>query len=138
MVQGDGRVGGLCRGAWLWEYSCLLAQQAIFGPFIIRPVLILPSGEGMSMLCWKPWRRACRHRIGYTGNTAIVRDGIEVLVVPVDDVDALSAAILTLYSPELRRQMGQSGARGQWRFSLNVVAEQLRLIVVRMKMPRRA
>ena len=42
-------------------------------------------------------------------------------------VDALSAAILTLYrSPELRRQMGQSGrARAMERFSLNVVAEQL-------------
>jgi glycosyltransferase involved in cell wall biosynthesis len=61
------------------------------------------------------------------GNTAIVRDGIEGLVVPVDDEDALSAAILTLYrSPELRRQMGQSGrARAMERFSLNVVAEQL-------------
>ena len=63
------------------------------------------------------------------GNTAVIRDGIEGLVVPVDDVEALERAILRLArSPELRASLGQA-ARGrvQEQFAISVVAEQLEI-----------
>lgn len=61
------------------------------------------------------------------GNTAAVRNGVEGLVVPVDDVEALAAAILKLHrSPELRAEMGRAAReRAEKTFSIGKVAERL-------------
>lgn len=61
------------------------------------------------------------------GNVAVVRDGVEGLVVPVGDVAALAEAMVKLYrSPELRTRMGSAARKTiEARFAISAVAEQL-------------
>jgi glycosyltransferase involved in cell wall biosynthesis len=61
------------------------------------------------------------------GNTAAVRNGVEGIVVPVNDAEALAAAILKLLrSAELRAQLGRAArARVEASFAIGKVAERL-------------
>ena len=61
------------------------------------------------------------------GNVAVVRDGVEGLVVPAGDVAALAEAMVKLYrSPELRDRMGSAARKTiEARFTISAVAEQL-------------
>ena len=61
------------------------------------------------------------------GNVAVVRHGIEGLVVPVGDVQALAEAMVRLYrSPDLRARMGQAArARVMDLFAIEHVAARL-------------
>ena len=61
------------------------------------------------------------------GNVAVVRDGVEGLVVPAGDVEALAVAMVKLYrSPELRARMGLAARKTiEARFAISAVAEQL-------------
>jgi len=61
------------------------------------------------------------------GNTAAVQDGVNGLVVPVDDVDALAEAMLEMVlNPEMRTRMGDAARqRAKDHFSMEKVAEQL-------------
>ena len=61
------------------------------------------------------------------GNVAAIRDGVEGIVVPVGDADALADAMVRLCrSPELRARMGRAARmRAQEVFSIDKVAAQL-------------
>jgi len=60
-------------------------------------------------------------------NTEVVRNGVEGIVVPVGDADALATAMLELYrAPELRVRLGMAARkRIQEEFDIGKVAEQL-------------
>ncbi len=61
------------------------------------------------------------------GNVAVVQDGVQGLVVPVDDAEALAAAMLKLYrDPGLRVRMGEAARRRiREAFAIDSVAERL-------------
>lgn len=61
------------------------------------------------------------------GNVAAVRDGVEGIVVPVGDAEALASAMVSLYrSPSRRAQMGRAAReRVQDTFTIQTVVEQV-------------
>lgn len=69
------------------------------------------------------------------GNVAVVRDGVEGLVVPVGDVEALAVAMVKLHrSPELRARMGLAARKTiETRFAISAVAEQLEAAYQRLR-----
>ena len=69
------------------------------------------------------------------GNTAVVRDGVEGLIVPVDDVEALAAAILKLFrNPDLRARLGRAACdRAREKYAMAMVVGQLETAYLRAR-----
>jgi glycosyltransferase involved in cell wall biosynthesis len=97
--------------------------------FMEAAFLVLPSRvEGLSNVLLEAQAAglpAVVSDIG--GNVAVVKNGVNGLVVPVGDADALAAAIIRLHrQPELRAQLGRAArARVEASFAIGKVAERL-------------
>lgn len=91
--------------------------------------LVLPSrSEGLSNVLLEAMACGIPAVVSdIPGNTRVVRNGVEGLVVPVGDVDALAAAMSQLAKdPQLRAKMGRNArARAAQEFAIEKVAAQL-------------
>ena len=67
------------------------------------------------------------------GPGEIIDEGVDGLLVPEGDVEALSAALLELVEdPERRRAMGEAAARAAERFGVAPVAERWEALLARL------
>jgi glycosyltransferase involved in cell wall biosynthesis len=71
------------------------------------------------------------------GTDEIVRDGEDGLLVPPGDVDALAAALCRLIGdPQLRRRLGEAGARNVRRFGTEAIVAQWDALIREVTAPR--
>lgn len=101
----------------------------ILAKLLAAGIFVLPSRwEGLSMALLEAQAAGLPAVVSdIAGNVAVVENGVNGLVVPVGDADALAQAILRLHrAPDLRRQMGLAArARVADRFAIERVAERL-------------
>ena len=103
--------------------------ENVTGELMRAGFLVLPSRvEGMSNVLLEAQAAGLPVIVSdIPGNTAVVQDGLNGLVVPVEDVNALATAMIRLFkSPRHRTQMGEAARmRMQTEFSIEVVAIRL-------------
>jgi len=127
--KGDSRLSLV--GSVVGDPSCLRRYEPLFAhtphvpqadlPDLYRraDVLVFPSlSEGMGLVALEAMACGCPVIVSANGPAEVVRHGVDGLVVPAGDHEAIRVALEQLYgAPELRHRMSQSAQEQAARFS---------------------